>query len=168
MLYPITVDVLHQVFSPHGFVEKIVTFQKSAGQLLQVLSFFYFCFPFFSLSFSLSRTISSLTRTLRLNRLTCWERLSRCSILLWAMGYISLYMKLHVLSVRRWFLLGFTICYLWFERVLPMLCAFCFSLAPVSSECGCSIGFQALIQYQSRQSAVNARELLQVSSSIRK
>jgi hypothetical protein len=33
-LYPITVDVLHQVFSPHGFVEKIVTFQKSAGQLL--------------------------------------------------------------------------------------------------------------------------------------
>jgi hypothetical protein len=32
-LYPITVDVLHQVFSPHGFVEKIVTFQKSAGQL---------------------------------------------------------------------------------------------------------------------------------------
>lgn len=36
MLYPITVDVLHQVFSPHGFVEKIVTFQKSAGQHLQV------------------------------------------------------------------------------------------------------------------------------------
>ncbi|KAM7511246.1 hypothetical protein LguiB_010121 [Lonicera macranthoides] len=35
MLYPITVEVLHQVFSPHGFVEKIVTFQKSAGQLLQ-------------------------------------------------------------------------------------------------------------------------------------
>lgn len=31
MLYPINVDVLHQVFSPHGFVEKIVTFQKSAG-----------------------------------------------------------------------------------------------------------------------------------------
>ncbi|BBM99468.1 hypothetical protein MPTK1_1g21460 [Marchantia polymorpha subsp. ruderalis] len=30
-LYPITVDVLHQVFSPHGYVEKIVTFQKSAG-----------------------------------------------------------------------------------------------------------------------------------------
>ncbi|KAJ7514934.1 hypothetical protein O6H91_23G066100 [Diphasiastrum complanatum] len=30
-LYPITVDVLHQVFYPHGFVEKIVTFQKSAG-----------------------------------------------------------------------------------------------------------------------------------------
>ncbi|KAJ7556550.1 hypothetical protein O6H91_05G088300 [Diphasiastrum complanatum] len=30
-LYPITVDVLHQVFFPHGFVEKIVTFQKSAG-----------------------------------------------------------------------------------------------------------------------------------------
>jgi hypothetical protein len=38
MLYPITVEVLHQVFSPHGFVEKIVTFQKSAGQLLQVFS----------------------------------------------------------------------------------------------------------------------------------
>lgn len=36
MLYPITVEVLHQVFSPHGFVEKIVTFQKSAGQLIQV------------------------------------------------------------------------------------------------------------------------------------
>ncbi|XP_059630478.1 polypyrimidine tract-binding protein homolog 3 isoform X2 [Cornus florida] len=31
MLYPITVEVLHQVFSPHGFVEKIVIFQKSAG-----------------------------------------------------------------------------------------------------------------------------------------
>ncbi|KAI5067452.1 hypothetical protein GOP47_0017980 [Adiantum capillus-veneris] len=30
-LYPITVDVLHQVFSPYGFVEKIVTFQKTAG-----------------------------------------------------------------------------------------------------------------------------------------
>lgn len=31
MMYPITVEVLHQVFSPHGFVEKIVTFQKTAG-----------------------------------------------------------------------------------------------------------------------------------------
>ncbi|KAK1299628.1 hypothetical protein QJS10_CPA02g00367 [Acorus calamus] len=31
LLYPITVEVLHQVFSPHGIVEKIVTFQKSAG-----------------------------------------------------------------------------------------------------------------------------------------
>ncbi|KAK7270973.1 hypothetical protein RJT34_26523 [Clitoria ternatea] len=31
MKYPITADVLHQVFSPHGYVEKIVTFQKSAG-----------------------------------------------------------------------------------------------------------------------------------------
>ncbi|CAN4118643.1 unnamed protein product [Withania somnifera] len=31
VLYPITVDVLHQVFSPQGIVEKIVTFQKSAG-----------------------------------------------------------------------------------------------------------------------------------------
>ncbi|KAE9592526.1 putative RNA recognition motif domain-containing protein [Lupinus albus] len=31
MMYPITVDVLHQVFSPHGYVEKIVTFQKPAG-----------------------------------------------------------------------------------------------------------------------------------------
>lgn len=30
-LYPITVDVLHQVFSPFGFIEKIVTFQKTAG-----------------------------------------------------------------------------------------------------------------------------------------
>lgn len=45
MLYPITVEVLHQVFSPHGIVEKIVTFQKSAGQLLQVF--------FLSLSLSL-------------------------------------------------------------------------------------------------------------------
>lgn len=40
MLYPITVEVLHQVFFPHGFVEKIVTFQKSAGQLLQVFFLF--------------------------------------------------------------------------------------------------------------------------------
>ncbi|XP_019442051.1 PREDICTED: polypyrimidine tract-binding protein homolog 3-like [Lupinus angustifolius] len=31
VLYPMTVDVLHRVFSPHGSVEKIVTFQKSAG-----------------------------------------------------------------------------------------------------------------------------------------
>ncbi|KAJ4747723.1 Polypyrimidine tract-binding protein-like protein [Rhynchospora pubera] len=31
MTYPITVDILHQVFSPYGFVEKIVTFQKTAG-----------------------------------------------------------------------------------------------------------------------------------------
>ncbi|KAK7279812.1 hypothetical protein RJT34_24870 [Clitoria ternatea] len=31
LMYPITVDVLYQVFSPHGSVEKIVTFQKSAG-----------------------------------------------------------------------------------------------------------------------------------------
>ncbi|CAM0955342.1 unnamed protein product [Alopecurus aequalis] len=31
MLYPITVDVLHQVFKSYGYVEKIVTFQKSAG-----------------------------------------------------------------------------------------------------------------------------------------
>ncbi|GAA0151710.1 RNA processing factor [Lithospermum erythrorhizon] len=31
LLYPITVEVLHQVLSPYGFVEKIVTFQKSAG-----------------------------------------------------------------------------------------------------------------------------------------
>ncbi|RHN51083.1 putative nucleotide-binding alpha-beta plait domain-containing protein [Medicago truncatula] len=31
VLYPMTVDVLQQVFSRHGCVEKIVTFQKSAG-----------------------------------------------------------------------------------------------------------------------------------------
>lgn len=31
VIYPITVDVLQQVFSPYGFVEKVVTFQKSAG-----------------------------------------------------------------------------------------------------------------------------------------
>ncbi|XP_020522028.1 polypyrimidine tract-binding protein homolog 3 isoform X2 [Amborella trichopoda] len=31
LLYPITVEVLHQVFSPYGYVEKIVTFQKAAG-----------------------------------------------------------------------------------------------------------------------------------------
>ncbi|KAG4115265.1 hypothetical protein ERO13_D12G093233v2 [Gossypium hirsutum] len=31
MLYPITMKTLNQVFSPHGFVEKIVTFQKLAG-----------------------------------------------------------------------------------------------------------------------------------------
>ncbi len=46
-LYPITVDVLHQVFSPHGFVEKIVTFQKSAGQLS------FCCCAALCLSFSL-------------------------------------------------------------------------------------------------------------------
>jgi polypyrimidine tract-binding protein 2 len=37
VLYPMTVDVLHQVFSPYGYVEKIVTFQKSAGQILRFL-----------------------------------------------------------------------------------------------------------------------------------
>ncbi|KAH9608238.1 hypothetical protein KSS87_016790 [Heliosperma pusillum] len=31
VLYPMTVDVLNQVFSAYGFVEKIATFQKSAG-----------------------------------------------------------------------------------------------------------------------------------------
>uniref|UniRef100_A0A0E0HF15 RRM domain-containing protein n=1 Tax=Oryza nivara TaxID=4536 RepID=A0A0E0HF15_ORYNI len=31
MMYPITVEVLHQVFKAYGYVEKIVTFQKSAG-----------------------------------------------------------------------------------------------------------------------------------------
>lgn len=30
-LYPINVEVVHQVFSPYGFVEKIVTFSKTAG-----------------------------------------------------------------------------------------------------------------------------------------
>ncbi|GJT94253.1 polypyrimidine tract-binding protein homolog 3 [Tanacetum coccineum] len=30
MIYPITVEVLNQIFSPHGYVEKFVTFQKSA------------------------------------------------------------------------------------------------------------------------------------------
>ncbi|KAL3634724.1 hypothetical protein CASFOL_021778 [Castilleja foliolosa] len=31
MLYPMTVEVLYHVFDPHGVVDKIVTFQKSAG-----------------------------------------------------------------------------------------------------------------------------------------
>ncbi|KAL3651284.1 hypothetical protein CASFOL_004286 [Castilleja foliolosa] len=31
MLYPMTVEVLHQVFDPHGVVDKIVTFQKLDG-----------------------------------------------------------------------------------------------------------------------------------------
>ncbi|GKD19420.1 polypyrimidine tract-binding protein homolog 3 [Tanacetum coccineum] len=30
MIYPITVEVLNQIFSPHGYVEKVVIFQKSA------------------------------------------------------------------------------------------------------------------------------------------
>eukprot|EP01113_Clastostelium_recurvatum_P014172 TRINITY_DN1767_c0_g1_i1.p1 TRINITY_DN1767_c0_g1~~TRINITY_DN1767_c0_g1_i1.p1 ORF type:complete len:547 (+),score=171.99 TRINITY_DN1767_c0_g1_i1:136-1641(+) len=34
VLYPITVDVLHQVFGPHGSVEKIVIFQKKGLQAL--------------------------------------------------------------------------------------------------------------------------------------
>ncbi|GJW32568.1 polypyrimidine tract-binding protein homolog 3 [Tanacetum coccineum] len=29
MIYPITVEVLNQIFSPHGYVEKVVIFQKS-------------------------------------------------------------------------------------------------------------------------------------------
>nr|GEY79369.1 polypyrimidine tract-binding protein homolog 3 isoform X1 [Tanacetum cinerariifolium] len=41
MLYPIAVEVLYQVFSPHGYVEKVVIFQKSAGfqALIQFQSF---------------------------------------------------------------------------------------------------------------------------------
>ncbi|GKB15087.1 polypyrimidine tract-binding protein homolog 3 [Tanacetum coccineum] len=31
MIYSITVEVLHQVFSPLGYVEKVVIFHKSAG-----------------------------------------------------------------------------------------------------------------------------------------
>ncbi|VAH07783.1 unnamed protein product [Triticum turgidum subsp. durum] len=31
VLYPITVEILHQVFKAYGYVEKIVKFQKSAG-----------------------------------------------------------------------------------------------------------------------------------------
>ncbi|GKD19106.1 polypyrimidine tract-binding protein homolog 3 [Tanacetum coccineum] len=31
MLYPITVEVMHQIFSPHGYVEKAAIFQKSVG-----------------------------------------------------------------------------------------------------------------------------------------
>jgi len=31
MLYPVTIDILHQVFSKFGLVQKIVTFQKKAG-----------------------------------------------------------------------------------------------------------------------------------------
>ena len=46
VLYPITVDVLYQVFSPHGSVEKIVTFQKSAGQILSDFSLSLLSFPF--------------------------------------------------------------------------------------------------------------------------
>lgn len=54
MLYPITVEVLHQVFSPHGFVEKIVTFQKSAGQHPQVFFFtFYFLCSFWVVKFAI-------------------------------------------------------------------------------------------------------------------
>ncbi|GKD05013.1 polypyrimidine tract-binding protein homolog 3 [Tanacetum coccineum] len=30
MIYPITVEVLNQIFSPHGYVEKVIIFQKSA------------------------------------------------------------------------------------------------------------------------------------------
>ncbi|GJY04343.1 polypyrimidine tract-binding protein homolog 3 [Tanacetum coccineum] len=30
MIYPITVEVLNQIFSSHGYVEKVVIFQKSA------------------------------------------------------------------------------------------------------------------------------------------
>ncbi|GKE47904.1 polypyrimidine tract-binding protein homolog 3 [Tanacetum coccineum] len=35
MIYPITMEVLNQIFSPHGYVEKVVIFQKSA--LVQAL-----------------------------------------------------------------------------------------------------------------------------------
>ena len=47
-LFPITVSVLHQVFSAYGFIEKIVTFQKSAGLLLSLT------FGFNSMTFTFS------------------------------------------------------------------------------------------------------------------
>jgi polypyrimidine tract-binding protein 2 len=48
VLYPMTVYVLRKVFSRYGYVQKIVTFQKSAGQILRFLylylSFLMKCF----------------------------------------------------------------------------------------------------------------------------
>ncbi|GJW10216.1 protein kinase, ATP binding site-containing protein [Tanacetum coccineum] len=41
MIYPITVEVLNQIFSPHGYVEKVVIFQKSAH--VQALIHFQSC-----------------------------------------------------------------------------------------------------------------------------
>jgi hypothetical protein len=54
MIYPITVEVLHQVFKAYGFVEKIVTFQKSAGQIfLLSLSFTTHTYTWYAFSDSL-------------------------------------------------------------------------------------------------------------------
>ncbi|GKA12024.1 polypyrimidine tract-binding protein homolog 3 [Tanacetum coccineum] len=36
MIYPITVEILNQIFSPHGYVEKVVIFQKSAHGCCQL------------------------------------------------------------------------------------------------------------------------------------
>ncbi|MED6126422.1 hypothetical protein PIB30_078326 [Stylosanthes scabra] len=95
MLYPITVDVLHQVFSPHGFVEKIVTFQKSAGD---------------------------------------WKTME-VFINIRKSYYVSGNLFIYLFCVYS------TINFIIFLR-------------------NC-VGFQALIQYQSRQSAITARSTLQ-------
>ncbi|RYR55990.1 hypothetical protein Ahy_A05g021808 isoform C [Arachis hypogaea] len=96
MLYPITVDVLHQVFSPHGYVEKIVTFQKSAGH---------------------------------------WKMMEDCSLIL--ANFLCFCKFIFIFSIFVYSTVNF-IMYL--------------------QNC---VGFQALIQYQSRQSAVTARSTLQ-------
>ena len=43
MVYPVTVDALHTVFSPYGFVQKIAIFEKSGQHQVRILSY---SFPF--------------------------------------------------------------------------------------------------------------------------
>ena len=46
MVYPVTVDALHTVFSPYGFVQKIAIFEKSGQHQVT----FFHTYPFWTVS----------------------------------------------------------------------------------------------------------------------
>lgn len=150
MLYPITVDVLHQVFSPHGFVEKIVTFQKSAGQHLQV-----------SLSFSLSMfsLVHDLFLVLDLRLFGIYGRIKS------GMRISLLYHRTPIYGRKSFCFCSYYSISSWsiFELLRIMLAFLAISrVTLVSYDISMNVGFQALIQYQLQQSAVSARNSLQV------
>lgn len=139
MLYPITVEVLHQVFSPHGFVEKIVTFQKSAGQHPQVISLYI------SLCLNNTPIFTNWSNGFAVVCLLKKSLFLACS--LWIVVHLSIAFNA---SINKIFF-SLSICQ---GRLLVSLPEFYCSMF--------CIGFQALIQYQSRQSAIQARSGLQV------
>ncbi|KAG4998131.1 hypothetical protein JHK85_029570 [Glycine max] len=149
MLYPMTVDVLYQVFSPHGSVEKIVTFQKSAVKVFNVFEEIlgekgiFLAIPAANFSFG-------------------WDLLPTIAFLL--NFHLSYVLAIVLVLPEATFLVDiFLLAY--FCSLVSCICA---KLDRVSVPLGEKIlvwwprtGFQALIQYQSRQSAVAARSTLQ-------